>query len=146
VSRFADRYGARPVHLASYLAAFALTGAVITQIAGLDRPVRIAIWFAGAVIAHDLIAYPLYSGLDRLARRLRPARVPRDALNHLRIPAMLSMLLLVVWFPLIARRGEGSFATNTGVEQPDHLARWLAVSGALFAISVAAWVVRRGVR
>jgi hypothetical protein len=146
VSRFADRYGARPVHLAAYLAVFAITGAVVLQIAGLDRPVRIGVWFAAAVVAHDLVAYPLYATLDRVAQRVRPARVPRSALNHLRVPAMLSLLLLVVWFPFIARRSERNYELFTGVEQPDHLARWLAVSGALFALSVAAWVVRRGLR
>ena len=37
------------------------------EIAGQPAPVSFAIWFAGAIVAHDLVAFPLYSLLDLIA-------------------------------------------------------------------------------
>jgi two-component system response regulator ResD len=63
--------------------------------------------FAGAVIGHDLILMPMYTVADRSAmavfRHRRPQLPVVPWINYLRIPAALSGMLLVIWFPLIFR-------------------------------------------
>nr|WP_232789560.1 hypothetical protein [Streptomyces jeddahensis] len=66
----------------------------------------------------------------------------RDLINHVRVPGLLSGLLLLVWFPLISRHVERRYALGTGLSADVFLSRWLIVSAALFAIS-ALWLVTR---
>ena len=60
-------------------------------------------------------------------------RVPR--LAYLYVPACLSALLLLAFFPLILRLNAGGFEGATGRGEGAYLYRWLAVSGALFMLS-----------
>ncbi|MFX5464793.1 hypothetical protein ABTD44_20685, partial [Acinetobacter baumannii] len=74
------------------------------DVGGHDARVIIT-WFVALILAHDLVLVPLYSLIPRLlartpARGPGPARYHRARL-HLRIPALLSALLLLVWSPLI---------------------------------------------
>ena len=88
------------------------------------------------------------------AARLRPAAVLLDArprgaggrprrVNYLRVPAGLSALLLLVYFPLILGRSTGKLEQVSGAPAPDYLARWLLITGVLFAGSAALYVERR---
>ena len=68
---------------------------------------RMLVWFVAAAVLHDLLLFPVYTGLDRVllvADRAAPRRVP--LVNHLRVPAALSALLLgdLVAFDLRPRR------------------------------------------
>ena len=64
-------------------------------------------------------------------------------INYLRVPAALSGLLLLIWFPLIFRLPTRFPATTTLSLDP-YLWHWLAVTGALFLLSAAALALRLG--
>jgi len=103
------RYGSSPLHLLALIACFALSAYAALQVSGNPAVVRIGLWFLGAVIAHDLVLFPLYALADRCLTGLRgrrPATPARGTVNYLRVPALLSGLLLLVFFPLILRRGD----------------------------------------
>jgi ABC-type transport system involved in cytochrome c biogenesis permease component len=143
MSRLARLYGAPPRHLLALLACFAVTGYVVTRL--LDQlPVlmRITIWFVGAAAVWDLVLGPLLAGADRGLRPLeRRAGVP--LLNHVRVPALLSLLLLVVWSPLILRRSEAAYEAKSGLPVEVYLQRWLAVAAGLFLLSALAYLGAR---
>ena len=138
-------YGAHPLHLLSLLACFALTGYVLHQLAGDPSLPRILTWFSGAVIAHDLIAFPIYTLADRAAARALTgrARAGRPLLNYVRIPALGSALLLIVYLPGIFRQGAGTYRAATGQTQQPFLMRWLLLTAALFAVSAIVYLIRR---
>ena len=132
--RFRRRYGAGPAHLVSLLLCVAVAGYAVLR--WLDSPsaVRLVVWFAGAVIAHDLVLFPVYSALDRLLRRgTRTSRARIPVVNHVRVPALLSGLLLLVWFPLVFRKPDAAYRAATGLDTSPYLTRWLVVSAGLFA-------------
>jgi hypothetical protein len=137
-------YGAGPLHLLSLVACFALAGYAAAQLVP-SRPLGVAVWFLGAVIGHDLLLVPLYSLADRSAVavfRHRDPGLPTVAwINYVRVPAALSGLLLLLWFPLILRLTTAYHASTTLSPNP-YLWHWLAVTGALFLLSAVAFAVR----
>ena len=135
--RFAARYGESPLHLAGFGITFAVAGYAALQLADLRNALTILLWFAGAIVLHDLVLYPAYTVLDRALQR-----VP-IGINHVRVPALLSGLLLLVWFPLILERAPGLYRSVTGVQPPYYLARWLLITAALFAASLLVALLRR---
>jgi hypothetical protein len=151
---FAKLYGAGPLHLLSALASFAVAGYAALKIRDLGAPGSVAIWFLGAIVAHDLVLLPLYSLAERIAARLTratatPARAGAPpppgalALNHVRVPAMIAGLLFLLFFPSILGRNEG-YAAASGLDSDVYLGRWLALTGALFVLSGLLYAVRRG--
>ena len=70
MSRFRDRYGASPLHALAHLAAFAVAGFVVLQFLDLRATANVLIWFVAAVVLHDFILLPFYSGLDRAAQAI----------------------------------------------------------------------------
>src|SRR5689334_8735496 len=66
LDRFRSVYGSNPLHLLTLIAGFALFGYVLATIkpATVWNPhtwwQSIAVWFAAAIIAHDLVLFPLY--------------------------------------------------------------------------------------
>ena len=104
--RFLRWYGASPLHLLTMLGCFALAGYAAAELLP-GNPVGILVWLVGAVIGHDLLLLPLYTLADRSAMavfRHRPPRLPAVPwINYLRVPAALSGMLLLIWFPLIFR-------------------------------------------
>ncbi|KAF4410498.1 hypothetical protein [Streptomyces lycii] len=153
---FRARYGASPAHLLLLLASFALTLYAGTRLLDGSRPVAVLLWFAGAAVLHDLVLVPLCSAADRVLHALLPAsrgRAPAatDAvrvLNHIRVPALLSGLLLLVWWPLVLGPPAG-YEGSTGLGGEVFAGRWLLITAGLFAAS-AVWlllgVLRRGAR
>lgn len=133
------RYGASPWHLVALLGCFALSAYTASRLLGEPALLRIAIWFVGAAVVWDLVLGPAFALLDRLLQRgtgrLRAAGVP--VLNFVRVPAALSLLLLLVWAPLVLQRSQDVYAAKTGLSQDPYLGRWLAVTVALFAGSAA---------
>ena len=142
MSTFRTRYGSSPQHLLAMLLCFAL-GAYAVFLAfaeaGLPVVVKIAIWFVGAALAWDLLLGPLMALVDRAVSPLR--RV--GALNHVRVPLLGSVLLLLVWAPVVLQRSEGVFRSKAGLGQDPFLGRWLAVTAVLFAVSGAVYAVGR---
>jgi hypothetical protein len=144
MARFLRWYGANPLHLLTLGACFALAGYAAAQLVP-SRPLGVAVWFLAAVIGHDLLLVPLYSLADRpvmAAIRHRAPRLPMVPwINYVRVPAVLSGLLLLVWFPLIFRLPAPFQAATTLSEDP-YVWHWLAVTGALFLLSAAAFALR----
>jgi hypothetical protein len=134
-------YGASPLHLLALLACFGLAGYAAARLVP-SRPLSVIAWFLGAVIGHDLLLMPLYSLADRsvmAAVRHRNPQLPvAPWINYVRVPAALSGLLLLVWFPLILRLRSPYHASTTLSADP-YLWHWLAVTGALFLLSAVAF-------
>jgi hypothetical protein len=145
---FRARYGAGPLHLLSLVACFALAGYVITRIHDQGGWLRFGIWFVLALIIHDLVLWPLYALADRSAVRLahrHPERLPRVPwINHVRVPAIISAILLGISFPLVLRLSESTFEQATGVTESPYLGRWLLVTGILFGGSAVIYAIRLG--
>ena len=137
-------YGASPLHLLALLACFGLAGYAAVRLAS-SHPVAVAAWFLGAVIGHDLLLMPLYSLADRSAmaalRHREPQLPAAPWINYLRVPAALSGLLLLVWFPLILRLRSHYHASTTLSADP-YLWHWLAVTGTLFLLSAVAFALQ----
>jgi hypothetical protein len=137
-------YGASPLHLLALLACFGLAGYAAVRLAS-SHPVAVAAWFLGAVIGHDLLLMPLYSLADRSAmaalRHREPQLPAAPWINYLRVPAALSGLLLLVWFPLILRL-RSPYQASTTLSADPYLWHWLAVTGTLFLLSAVAFALR----
>ena len=146
LKRFRALYGAGPLHLLALLASFAIAGAAV--VGWFQRPrdvVNVLEWFAAAIVLHDLVLLPLYSLLDRIAfggARRRAGRDPAtsspsqvDSTPYLRIPAILSGILLLVFFPVILGLGAQAELSASGIIESGYLARWLLATGVMFAIS-----------
>jgi hypothetical protein len=137
-------YGASPLHLLALLACFGLAGYAAARLIP-SRPLGVAAWFLGAVIGHDLLLMPLYSLADRSAmaaiRRRDPKLPVTPWINYIRVPAALSGLLLLVWFPLILRL-QSPYHASTTLSADPYAWHWLAVTGALFLLSAVAFALR----
>jgi len=137
-------YGASPLHLLALLACFGLAGYAAARLVS-ARPVAVVVWFVGAVIGHDLLLMPLYSLADRSAMaavRHREPRLPVTPwINYVRVPAALSGLLLLVWFPLILRL-QSPYHASTMLSADPYVWHWLAVTGALFLLSAVAFTAQ----
>ncbi|MFF9485242.1 hypothetical protein [Streptomyces sp. NPDC014676] len=100
----------------------------------------VALWFVGAALVHDLVLLPLYAGADRVLVR----GVRRGWVTYVRVPAALSGLLLLVWFPLISGRVSERYAGAAGQSAEGYAVRWLIVTAVLFGGSAVVCAVRRG--
>lgn len=117
LARFRAIYGSHPLHLLTLIAGFALIAAAIATIGlqALWNPntwwQSIAVWFAGTIILHDLVLFPMYALADRgivgVARRhSKSSRRPRvPVLNYIRVPALGAALTLLVFLAGIIKQG-----------------------------------------
>lgn len=157
-TRLRRLYGAGGVHLLVMLACLALAACAITRL-GVDALWNpdpwwqsIAVWFLGAVIAHDLVLFPVYALLDRIAvgslrERRRPPGAPGvSAVNFVRVPCLAVGLLLLLFFPGIIEQGSGAYQRATGQTQEPFLQRWLLLSAGIFAFSGLLYAVKRWIR
>lgn len=96
-------YGEGPLHLLLMVSSLALAGYAGVRLLDGDT-LLILVWFVGAALVHDLVLVPLYSAADR-ALRVPFSRSP-GLVNFVRVPLLLSGLLLLMWFPLITRHAE----------------------------------------
>jgi hypothetical protein len=146
--RLLRHYGAGPLHLLALLGSFAFAGYVVDRVTTVNDPVGIGIWFAATLVAHDLFLFPLYSLADRslgLRARRHPERLPRVPwINHVRMPVVVSAVLLLVSFPLVFRIDASDYRSATGLNPDPYLARWLLITAALFAASAVLYAVRLG--
>jgi hypothetical protein len=131
-------YGRGPLHLVGHLLLFVLAGYAIAQLTGIREARYAFAWLIGAVLLHDVVLWPLYTVADRAGTR----RLGRW-INHVRIPAGLSLVTLLAFFPIIASRGEGNYLRVAGIGWSGYLLRWLIVTAALFAVSALVYLVRR---
>lgn len=153
MNAFRRLYGAGPLHLIAVVASLAVAGWAADRVFEVSSAVSFLSWFAIALLAHDLVFFWAYAVTDRLTARAVGAleragvdsspRRPR-AINHLRIPAFVSGVLFVVWFPLILGLDDLAYRGVTGLPPEPYLERWLAVTGALFAASGLLYAARLG--
>jgi hypothetical protein len=127
--------------LLAYLALLPLCAWALLELLGGRSAERIALWLVAAVVVHDLVLLPLYSGADRTAQALLG-----ESVNYVRIPAALSLLMLVVFWGTIAGAGEPGYRATSGETFDGHAERWLLVTAALFAGSGLVYLLRRGSR
>jgi hypothetical protein len=152
VRAFSRLYGSSPLHLLLAGAAFAVTGYAVYRAFDKQPALAQAKWFLGAIVAHDFIVLPLYSlvliGLlfavgGRAAREGRPlSRRRLLVLNHVRVPAALSLLALLLFFPLILGLSESGYQGVSGLSTDPYLPRFAFLTLALFALSGAVLAVR----
>jgi hypothetical protein len=142
-------YGADPLHLLALLACFAVAGYVVLRVVHEPTAVRMLVWFAAAVVGHDLVLFPLDALADRslsalaaVGRRNTGHRPVVSPLNHLRVPAAGAGLLLLMFFPGIVQQGRSSYLAATGQTQQPFLARWLLLTAVLFGVSAIAYALR----
>ncbi|MEU1688874.1 hypothetical protein [Micromonospora sp. NPDC005707] len=143
MAEFRRAYGAAPWHPLLVAGCFAVTGWIALRLAGEASAGRMLLWFLGAVIAHDLVLFPVYASLDRVARRALDRGGSPSPLNHVRVPALGAGLLFLVYLPGILGLGDGTYASATGLAPRVMLGRWLVVSGVLFAVSALIYAARR---
>ena len=158
-ARFRAIYGSHPLHLLTMLSGFALLGYILATF----KPATlwnagtwwqsIAVWLAAAVIAHDLLLFPLYTLADRtlfarIGRPKGPATGSHPKVSgrtHIRVPALGAGLTLVIFLPGIIEQGAPTYHAATGQTQQPFLGRWLLLTAAMFAVSALGYVARRAV-
>jgi hypothetical protein len=140
MKRIWQRYGGGPGELLATLASLFI--ATFAVIGWSQRPkdfVSVLIWFGAAVLLHDLVLLPLYT----LADRVTLGFLPVHATVYIRVPLLISLLVLAVVFPTALGYGGHSAHNLTGIREHGYFLRWLALSGGLFALSGLAYALRR---
>lgn len=140
------RYGASWWHLATVLACLVATAYVVSRVASSPALFRIVVWFLGVAVVWDLVLGPALALADRVLRAVTPRLRGVSPLNFVRVPALVSLLLLLLWAPLVLRRSEAVYESKTGLPVEPFLYRWLGVTAVLFAVSgalLAVAVLRR---
>jgi hypothetical protein len=150
-TRIRETYGSSSLHLLTMVSGFALLGYLIftAKPSTLWTPEgswwkSMALWFAAAIIFHDLVLFPVYALADRLLgvrlKRRQDWQVPLR--NHVRVPALGSGLMLLMFFPGILRRGATLYGEDTGLTQQPFMGRWLLLTAVLFAGSALSYAIR----
>jgi hypothetical protein len=150
---FRRLYGDNVLHLIVLLGALALAAYAVSVLGvpNLFNPKvwwqSIAVWFAVAVIGHDLVLFPLYALAERLLPKQRgeakaadPRRVP--VVNYLRMPTLATGLTLVLFLPGIIEQGAFTYHAATGLTQEPFLARWLLLVAGFYLTSAVCYAVR----
>jgi hypothetical protein len=143
--QFKRRYGSNPIHLLAFIASFGLAGYAATALFQ-HLTIRVAVWFVGAAVGHDVLLLPLY-GVANLSLTRVWQLAPRDEsvpwLNYVRFPGAISLILLLIFIPEITRRRTAQFS-NSGLSNHPYFGHWLLITGVLFAISALVYAVQLG--
>jgi hypothetical protein len=110
-------------------------------------PRGVLFWFALSAVGWDFIAWPLCAVVDRLAVRASQRHQDRPPpavpwINYVRVPTFISVVLLFLFFPLIFRLNNSYYEAVTGFNENIYMVNWLVVTGAVFAGSTLAYLVR----
>ncbi|MFJ3306532.1 hypothetical protein ACIPSA_26095 [Streptomyces sp. NPDC086549] len=130
-----------PLQLLLLGCSFALAGYAGVRLLAGDW-LGVVLWFAGAALLHDLVLLPLYASADRAVVRGLAGTGRRERAMYVRVPAALSLLLLLVWFPLISGRMDSRYRLAAGLSTDGFLARWLLITAVLFGGSALLLVLR----
>lgn len=135
---FRGTYGATPLHLLAHLVWAFVAGWAMLKLLDVKPLLYVIGWLVGAVVLHDFVLLPFYGLLDRLGK------VPLGgAINYLRVPLVLSGLLLLAYFPIVTGGGEEVFSRVSGAGYSEnYLGRWLLASAALCLASALLYGVR----
>lgn len=118
------------------LAGLAFAGYLVWTVLPAHLSWLILVWVVAAAVVHDLIMWPAYTVADRATRR-------HPAVNFVRVPVVLSAVMLIISWPLVTRHSEASYHFASGLTENVYLARWLILSGAAFAASALLYGVRK---
>ncbi|NEB76698.1 hypothetical protein G3I40_15925 [Streptomyces sp. SID14478] len=129
-----------PLQLLLLACSFALAGYAGARLLAGDW-FDVALWVVGAALLHDLALVPLYAAADRLLLRACGALGQRPRVLYVRVPAALSLLLLLVWFPLISGMMDDRYLAATGRSANGFLTHWLLITAALFGGSALLLIV-----
>ncbi|MFR9674666.1 hypothetical protein [Streptomyces sp. TR06-5] len=136
------RSAAAPLRTLLLLASFALTAYAGVRLVENSEVLGLVLWFAGAAVLHDLVLLPLYSGADvglqRVLRR-RGREAPARAVNFVRFPVLVSLVLLLTWYPLVLG-GPEPYESYTTLDHGVFLERWLLLAAGLCVASALAFV------
>lgn len=149
LGHFRRRYGASPLHLAGHLIVFAIAAFAIDRIASTASLAKLIALYVGLVIAHDLVFVPTYSILDRvtraaLARLPAPGSAGVPRINHVRVPAFVSGVLLIIYAPLISGKAANGYFLSSDHYPEGYLRNWLLISAGLFLGSGLIYALRVG--
>jgi hypothetical protein len=144
---FWRHYGASPRHLVAHLVGFAIAALALDRIFSGGDVKELLMWYLGLAIAHDLVFVPAYTGLDRafratIARLALPRPASVAVINHVRAPAMISGLLLIIYFPLISGRSDREYFSVSGHHLTHYLLNWLLITVGLFLCSGLIYALR----
>ncbi|MFH9730292.1 hypothetical protein [Streptomyces sp. NPDC017260] len=106
----------------------------------------VALWFVGAALLHDLVLLPLYAVADRAVVRALGRAGRREWALYVRVPAALSALLLLVWFPLISGRVDARYRSVSALSADGFFTRWLLITAVLFGGSALLSLLRRATK
>jgi hypothetical protein len=145
---FRRRYGASAGHLTAHLVGFGIVAFALDRIFSGGDVKELLVWYLGFAIAHDLVFVPAYAGLDRLFRATL-AQLPLSTrsgvpvINHVRVPVVISGLLLMIYFPLITRRSDAVYFAMSGHHLTTHYLRnWILITALLTVGSGLIYVAR----
>ncbi|MFF0221352.1 hypothetical protein [Streptomyces sp. NPDC004629] len=130
-----------PLHILLLAGSFALAGYAAVRLLA-DDWFGVTLWFVGAALLHDLVLLPVYSTADRALVRGYAAVGRRERAHYLRVPAALSLLLFLIWSPLITGAVDRSYRLAAGQSTDGYPARWLLITALLFAGSAVVLAVR----
>lgn len=136
MSVFRRAYGASPLHLAGHLGLFGVAGFALWRIFSGGDIAQVVAWYIGFALLQDLVLIPVYSLAGRALGRARLG-------NHVRIPAAISALLLLVFAPLIFGLGRRTYRVYSGHPVAGYLRNWLLISAGLFTASALVYGARR---
>ena len=147
IRHFKKAYGGSPLHLLGHLTLVVIAAVVLWQMFGAKvapQPWNLVFWLAGGLVLHDFVFLPLYSVFNRaiqvpLMTKFGTLRV--QPLNYLRVPFVLSAVLMIVFFPRILDRQPQNFENALGHPPPDYFIRWVWVTVALFAVAALLYAV-----
>lgn len=140
-------YGRSPIHLLGVIFCYALaTYASVKLFSNVSLWVALA--FPGGIFLHDFVLFPLYRKADHALLKYQQKREQRGKssrrwINHLRVPVVISFLLLLCYFPIILRLSDERHL-HTGLSQEGYLYRWLLVTAALAAGSALSFFITKG--
>jgi hypothetical protein len=133
------------------LASFGLAGYASLQLFS-QMWMRVAVWFVGAAVGHDLVLLPVYGVADAGAawiwRRRGPSVPTAQWINYVRAPTMLSGILFLIWLPEITGLNHRPFLRTSGLNPSRFLGDWLLVTGIAFLVSALLFAIsfRRAAR
>lgn len=140
-------YGRDPIHLLGVIFCY---GMVAYAGAKLFSNVQwwIALAFPAGIALHDFVLFPIYRKANHVLtdyqlERERKGKTSRRWINHIRVPVVISFILLLAYFPIILRLVADQRPLNTGLSQDSYLYRWLIVTAVLAAGSALAYFWRR---